>query len=75
MKSLLKKLIIARLQVLPPGINISLGSEGKYSKTELIEHVKKGDKIGQKITQVHLSFLQSLKTGIFYEQDSSGHQA
>ena len=55
------KLVIARLQTLPENQEISIGSAGKYNKAELIEHVQNGDKIGNKIIEVELHYLQSLK--------------
>lgn len=56
-----KELVIARLEVLPEDTGISIGSSGEFTRDELIEHVKKGDEIGQKITEVQLSYLKSLK--------------
>jgi len=38
-----------------------------FTRDELIEHVKEGDVVGEKITEVELEFLRSLKEGIFYE--------
>ncbi len=69
-KEEIKKLIIARLEILSSDKKISIGSSGEFSKKELIEHVKKGDEIGAKITEVQMEFLKSLKEGRFYEQDS-----
>jgi len=60
----IKQLVIERIKTLSLGRKISIGAEGKFSKEELIEHVQKGDKIGEKIIKVQLSFLRSLKTGI-----------
>ncbi len=71
----IKELVIARLEVLPPGKKISVGSSGEFTKDELIEHVEKGDSIGEKITNVQMEFLQSLKEGIFYEQDTFDYKA
>lgn len=60
----IKKIVIARLEVLPGNKKISIGSEGSFSKGELIEHIQKEDKIGKKIIEIELEFLQSLKEGI-----------
>ncbi len=64
----IRELVIARLETLPDNLEISIGSEGGVSKEEMIEHVKKNDSIGSEIIQAHMSFLQSLKEGSFYEQ-------
>ena len=61
----IKKIVIARLGVLPKDKKISIGGEGNFSRDELIEHVNKDDKIGKKIMEVEMEFLRSLKQGIF----------
>ncbi len=57
----IKQLVIARLEVLPEDTGISVGSEGEFSKDELIERVQQGDDIGQKIVEVEMNYLQGLK--------------
>jgi len=63
----LKELVIYRLDTLPSGKNISIGSSGEFSKAELIEHVKKGDDIGQQIADIEITFLRALKDGTLLE--------
>lgn len=63
-KEEIKKIVIARLETLPPDKKISIGSAGDFSRDELIEKVKKGDPVGKKIIQIELEFLRSLKKGI-----------
>lgn len=60
----IKKLVIARLRILPSGKKISIGSEGEYSKDELIESVAQNNEIGKKIIEIQLDYLQSLKKGV-----------
>lgn len=62
----IKDLVVARLQVLPPDASISIGSEGDFTRDQLIEHVKNNDDIGKKITEIELEYLRLLKEGIFY---------
>lgn len=62
------QLVVERIKTLSPGRKISIGSEGEFSKDELIKHVKKGDKIGEKIIKVQLSYLRSLKLGILPDE-------
>ncbi len=59
-----KKIVIARLEMLPPDKKISIGSSGEFSKDELIERVKRGDPIGEKIIEIEMGFLKSLKEGL-----------
>lgn len=60
----IRKLVIARLSVLSPDTNISVGSEGNFSRDQLMESVKNGDKIGEKLAEVEMEWLRSLKEGI-----------
>lgn len=71
----LKELIVARLEVLPSDVRISIGSLGNFSRDELITHVEKDDEVGKKITEVELEYLKLLKRGIFYEKTAFDHQA
>ena len=59
----LKNLVIERLDVLSPHKKIYIGSVGTFTKDELIENVKQGNAIGQKIVDIELSFLRALKEG------------
>ncbi len=60
----IKALVIARLETLPPNRKISIGSYGEFTKSELIEHVKREDEIGKKIVEIELEFLRAMKKGI-----------
>ncbi|MFA6566112.1 MAG: hypothetical protein WCT48_05170 [Candidatus Paceibacterota bacterium] len=59
-------LVVARLQTLPEGVGVSIGSEGDYSKQELISHVEHRDAVGKKIIDAEMGFLRALKEGNFY---------
>ena len=60
----IRSLVIARLRALSSGKKISVGSDGEFSKDELIERVAKSDEIGKKITEIQLQYLRSLKKGL-----------
>ena len=62
----IKEPVIIRLETMPSDKKISMQS-GEFSKEELIEHVKKEDKIGKKIIEVEMEFLRALKEGTIYE--------
>jgi hypothetical protein len=55
----LKDLVIARLDNLPRGIKISIGSAGSLTKDELIKNVEKETPIGEKIAQIQLAYIHS----------------
>jgi len=65
----IKELVIARLSTMSQNVNISIGSEGEFSRDELIDHVEKYDEIGKKMINIDIEFLQALKRGEFYKQN------
>ena len=63
----IKDLVVARLKTLPDDKSISVGSAGEFTKDDLIAHVEQGDKIGEKMIEIEMNFLQALKEGVLYE--------
>ncbi|MEK7514114.1 MAG: hypothetical protein AAB580_04465 [Patescibacteria group bacterium] len=61
----IRKLVIARLRTLSGGKKISIGSDGEFSREELIKRVTDNDQVGKKIVQIQLEYLRSLKEGLF----------
>ena len=47
-----RKLVAARLKTLPDGAVVSVGSDGEFTKEQVIESVLKGDEIGQKMVEI-----------------------
>ncbi len=56
-----RKLVMARLSVLSKDTMISLGSEGSYTREQLMESVKNGDRVGEKLAEIQLEWLRSFK--------------
>ncbi|MEK7528240.1 MAG: hypothetical protein AAB592_00550 [Patescibacteria group bacterium] len=56
-----RKLVTARLSVLSPDTMISVGSEGSFSRDDIIKSVEAGDEIGNKIAQIEMEWLRSFK--------------
>lgn len=56
-----RKLVVARLSVLSSDVYIAVGSEGSFSRDELIQHVESNDEIGQEIADIQLRWLRSWK--------------
>ena len=65
-----KDLVIARLQTIPEGKDISIGSAGEFNKQQLIEHVERGDEIGRTVIQIEIEFLRDLKNGFFHDAEN-----
>ena len=61
----IKETVIARLKTLPSDQKISIGSEGEFTRDEIIAHIEKQDKVGKKFIEIELEFLRALKEGIF----------
>jgi len=60
----IKKFVITKLDIgFPSDKGLSIGSQGNFSKQELIEHVEKGDEIGKTMVRIQYEFLESIKNG------------
>ena len=66
----IRKLVTARLSVLSSDTIISFGSDGAFSRDELIERVEKGDAVGEKLAEIQLEWLRSFKDNNLYENHS-----
>lgn len=64
----IRKLVIERLKTLPSDKKISIGSDGDFSRDQLIAAVEKEDDVGKKIIEVQLEFLRSLKEGLLLDE-------
>lgn len=62
-----KELVIARLGIMPSTYKLSIGSDGTFTKKQLIEHVMAEDKIGNQIARMQLNFIKALTTGKLIE--------
>ncbi len=58
-----KELVIARLGVMPSTYKLSIGSEGTFTKDQLIEHVIAEDRIGNQVARMQINFIKALTTG------------
>lgn len=60
----IRKLVLARLSMASSETMKSIGDDGVFTRDELIEHVKAGDKIGKTIQDIEMEWLRALKSGI-----------
>lgn len=56
-----RKLVTARLSILSPDTIVSLGSDGSFTRDQLIDSVKKGDEVGEKMAEIQMEWLRSFK--------------
>lgn len=59
-----RKLVLARLSVLSSDTMISLGSEGSFTRDEMMERVEAGDAIGEKLAEIQMEWLRSFKSEV-----------
>lgn len=63
----IRELVVARLEVLPPNIIFATIPGGSWTRDEMIEHVRKGDKVGEGFVRVEMEWLRSLKDSSLYD--------
>ncbi|OIO48857.1 MAG: hypothetical protein AUJ39_01950 [Parcubacteria group bacterium CG1_02_42_13] len=68
-----RELVLTRLEMLPSGAVISIGSGQELTKEKLIQSVREGSDVGQKIIEIEMSFLQGLKDGVLYGGTSTNN--
>jgi hypothetical protein len=64
----LKELVVERLKSMPSNLQISVGGN-EYTKTEILDHVQKGDGIGKQMAEIQLQFLQDLTSGKIFSDE------
>ena len=66
-KEQLKKIVLARLNVMPKDVSVTIGSEN-LKREELVEHVRLEDEVGKQMIEMELEFLKDLASGAIYGQ-------
>ncbi|MEK6846003.1 MAG: hypothetical protein AABY26_04545 [Nanoarchaeota archaeon] len=61
----LKKIVLWRLETIPPNFKLSVGNEGTFTKDELKQHIEKEDDIGVLFANMQLNFMKALASGEF----------
>lgn len=67
-KKELTKIVLARIQVMPDDLNISVGSKG-IDKIELTKLIKEGNEVGEEMLLTELEFLRDLASGAVYANE------
>lgn len=62
----LKKLVEARLSVIPEDAVLSVGSHGEFTREQILKEIEKDSEIGKKMIEIQVKYLQMLKEGILY---------
>lgn len=61
----LKKIVLWRIETIPPNFKLSVGNQGTFTKEELKQHIEQEDKIGVAFAQMQLNFMKALASGEF----------
>lgn len=56
----LVKLVITRLQAMPPNASFSIGNYGDFTRDQLIDQVRDGTRVGHAAIQLELNFLREM---------------
>lgn len=59
-----RRLVVARLSALSSDLSISLGDDGSFSRDDMINHVERGDEVGQALEEMQLEWIRSWKQRI-----------
>lgn len=57
------ELVLAKLDVMPVGYKLSVGNQGTFNKTQLMDHVSRGDIVGKQIIEMQVGFMKALTSG------------
>ncbi|MBK8483870.1 MAG: hypothetical protein IPL31_05870 [Saprospiraceae bacterium] len=61
----LKELVLERVGTMPETLRMSVGSD-ELTKSDVLQHVRQGDDIGNQVMEMELGFLQDLASGAVY---------
>ena len=64
----IRELVKARLQNFPSGKKVSIGSDGDFSKEDLIRAIDQKTDLGAKIINIQMEYLRALKGGSLLAQ-------
>ena len=56
----IRRLVMTRLQAMPPDVSISIGSYGEFTRDQLIESVKSDNAVGKIAVDMELQFLREM---------------
>lgn len=61
----LKKIVLWRLETVPPNFKLAIGTIGSFTKEELKQHVEQGDEVGRLFANMQLNFMKAIASGAF----------
>ncbi len=61
----LKKIVLCKLDIIPPNFKLSVGNKGSFTKDQLRKHIENEDEIGVLFANMQLRFMKALASGEF----------
>jgi len=61
----LKKIVLCKLDIIPPNFKLSVGNKGSFTKDQLKQHIENEDEIGVLFANMQLRFMKALASGEF----------
>ncbi len=58
----IKRIVLKRLQAIPPNVTFSIGEQGRFTRDELITEVEKGTSVGKAAVEMQLNFIRKMTT-------------
>ena len=57
-----KRIVLKRLQAIPPNVTFSIGEQGRFTRDQLINEVEKGTSVGKAAVEMQLNFIRKMTT-------------
>lgn len=57
----IRNLVVERLKILSPRTMISVGSEGDYTRDQMIKFVEEGNELGEMFAEIQIEWLRSFQ--------------
>ena len=58
----IKRIVLRRLQAIPPNVTFSVGEQGRFTRDELISEVERGTSVGKAAVEMQLNFIRKMTT-------------
>ena len=58
----IKRIVLRRLQAIPPNVTFSVGEQGRFTRDQLISEVEKGTSVGKAAVEMQLNFIRKMTT-------------
>ncbi len=57
-----RRIVLKRLQAIPPNVTFSIGEHGRFTRNELIREVEKESPVGKAAIEMQLTFIRKMPT-------------